>query len=176
MSRSGGQAHTDYPGCSEAAWWRPEFARTCPPLPPSLTLNPCGAPCLRQRGPLADTRVAEMPGVNRGHTAQGRSPCSSAPGPGVTGLSQEAPEVHLPSGGLHMLLNTAPEELCEGGRAAPPEWGTGPSQSQAGPAPHLPCSPTLRPCYSRTRLHAEGPPVLVEPLPKAVIQVLKGLC
>lgn len=44
----------------------------------------------------------------------------------------------------------------------------------------LPTCPTvprsLGPCYSRTRLHAEGPPVLVEPLPKAGIQVLKGLC
>lgn len=49
-------------------------------------------------------------------------------------------------------------------------------ESQAGPAPHLPCSPALAPCHSRTRLHAERPPVLVEPLPEAGIQVLKGLC
>lgn len=48
-------------------------------------------------------------------------------------------------------------------------------ESQAGPAPHLPCSPALGPCHSKTSLHAESPPVLVEPLPEAGIQVLKGL-
>ena len=49
-------------------------------------------------------------------------------------------------------------------------------ESQAGPAPHLPCSPTLGPCHSRTRLHTERSPILVEPFPEAGIQVLKDLC
>lgn len=176
MSRPGGQAHSDYPACSEAAPWWPEFARTCPPLPPSLTLHPRGSPRPRQRGPLPDTYVAEMPGVNRGHIARGVPAASSAHGPGVTGLSQEAPEVHPPAGGLHTLLNTVPEELCEGGPLHLLSGVLALPESHAGPAPHLLCGPTLGPYHSRTRLHSEGPPVLVEPLPEAGIQVLKGLC
>ena len=107
------------PGASFAAkGLRSQPLSQVTPLPPSLTLHPRGAPRPRQRGPLPDTYVAEMPGVNRGHIAQGVPTASSAHGSGVTGLSQEALEVHPPTGGLHTLLNTVPEELYE---AAPPE-------------------------------------------------------